>query len=710
MPAHIALSGEKMIEKTNSEKVNVAGAEAPATRFESRKNFFPLRPVAPLYLFLSALLYGNIAHAALVSYDFQLDFATNDQNTYGTGPTGAFTKDFFLGFDTQPNPFSFGGIEHVTSPKVVIIPGFLEIPAADLGDWGALIEGNFDLRTGFEITTRNDSGTIDASQSFLASLKYDDERVTGQYTNFNTFKVSQSQWMQTTFPNVGLDVDFAFQMEDTYINLTGCAVNCGTVALLPNTNINIDVPIFDYNRDRDGDGTPDGLVEIFGVGIDEEFAAYQTDTETVAGGEINTQPSLQLNLEIPTKKDLSLGYIRVDVPQAHTEAEELDGDSKLHSAAEDDFIEIGLDIDTYLGFIPGYGPIINKINSNGLTIPFTDLGVGYDLLNFNIAWDMDYSQEFTLLSNLVVDLEYSEKVLVDRGIFGTSWATAWSGAWVNMPDFTMLHEGEVTVTPTFNLNATLRNLTELDYDLTFILELLKLWYNLGVFGEGNVKLFEGEWPVDLFRSTVFDDTFALEGWNAVAASPFVVKFSQAPKTETLTCKSISGAYEYYSGLEPFWTPNWGTDPGPGPFGFLNPVHNSAWLQMLAALQSAYNTCNDPAQSFVDTCGSGLASLTHAGSFFPNDIFSGGEQMADTLKVANAECSNITPEPEVIVTVFEIPEYDPPACEDTQSCGDIVVGTKGVPTQLVFNQVPEPNILWLFFAGLVLVGFAMRRRS
>jgi hypothetical protein len=538
----------------------------------------------------------------------------------------------------------------------------------------------------------------------LASLTYDDERLTGQYTDLITDQVSESQWMQTTFPNVGLDIDFVFQMDDTFIDVTGCVVDCLEVPLLPSTNVDIDLPIFDYNRDTDNDGAPDGIVEIFGLGIDEEFAAYQTDTETAVGGEITTQPSLQLNLELPGKQGLSLGYVRVDVPQAHTEATESGGDSKLQSAAEDDFIEIGFDIDTYLGLIPGYGPIINRINSNGLTIPFTDLGVGYDLLNFNIAWDMDYSQEFTLWSNLAVDLAFSEPVMID-GIFGTSWINGWSGSWANIPDFTLLHEGDVAVTPTFNLNATLRNLTELDYDLDFILELLKLWYNLGVLGEGNVKLFEGEWPVDLFRSTVFDDTFALEGWNAVPGNPFNVHFSQAPNAETLTCQSVSETYNYYNNLEPFFTPRWGTEPS----SIFFPTHNDSWLQMLAHLRSAYNVCHDPAQTFVDTCSSGLESLQLAESIFPGVIDSRRASIDDSLNIANTECNNITPEPEVIVAEFEIPVADPPACDVSQTCGDItIVPTGGPPAQLVATQVPEPHLLMLFLTGFGLLVFARRK--
>jgi hypothetical protein len=301
-------------------------------------------------------------------------------------------------------------------------------------------------------------------------------------------------------------------------------------------------------------------------------------------------------------------------------------------------------------------------------------------------------------------------VLID-GIFGDRWINGWRGSWIDIPDFTLLHEGTVEVTPTFDLNATLRNLTELDYDLDFILELLRLWYNLGPLGSGSIALFEAEWPVDLFRTTVFDDRFALEGWNSIAGNTFSVHFTAAPNTQTQTCQSVRETYSYYSNLDPFFTPDWGTDPG-GLFGLFEPVHNDAWLQMLSHLESAYNECTDETQSFEVTCSSGLASLQSAYAYFPDSIFSGGERLNNTLETAGTECGDITPEPEVIVVEFEIPEEDPPSCADTQTCNDIVIGPSpgGVPTTLVVNQVPEPNILVLFGIGLGLLGFASRKRG
>lgn len=629
------------------------------------------RHVGYLLVGLFLMMQGNVARSALVSYDYGLDFATDDQNSYATGPTGAFTSDFFLGLDTGYQRFHFGGTEKA------------ELFGIDLGEYGAEVGGIFDLRTGFEIATRNDSGTIDAAQSFLTSLMYDDQRLTGQFTDLVTSQQSTEQWMQTTFPNVGLDVDFAFDLE-TSIDGKGCVVDCVDFTLIPYTSAETDFDVFDYNRDIDGDGAPDGLVELFGVGIDEEFAAYQTDTETVVGGGATTEPALQLNLELPFKKGVSLGYVRVEVPQPHTEATELYGDSTLHSAAEDDFIEIGADVDSLLVLIPGVGPIINQINSNGITLPNVELGIGYDLLNFNVEWDMDYSQEFTLLSNLVVELAFSEPVVwLNNGIYEL--ISSWQGSWLDVPDFTLLHPGTVTATPTFDLAATLWNLTELDYDLDFILELITLWYDFGLLGSGSFALFEGEWPVDLFRTTVFDDEFSLIGWNSVAGDSFDVHFSEAPMSDSLYCSTLRDTYELYEAYADSYE-----TADSDLLAFLND-----FFYVRQNLYKAWLMCKDSTPTtMADTCEDQLALLYDAQELFPADNgYIDNSRLVQTISIAEVTCE--TTEPVSVTTVF-IP--DPPPDDGGNPNGDETA-----------TSVPEPHVLLLLGLGLGLLGFLARRQ-
>jgi len=654
-------------------------------RFPERERIKPqdkklvLSTVGHLIILLPMLMQSNSAQSTVVSYDYGLDFSTTDQNTYATGPTGAYTSNNFLGFDTGPNPFAIGGIESVYSPQ------FLFIPSVYLGKYGAEIAGNFDLRTGFEVTTRNDSGTIDAAQSFQALLQYENTLEAGIFTDFMATDVSESQSMQTTFPNVGLDIDFVFELDDLYIDVTGCVVDCVDIPLIPHTNVAVDVPIFDFNRDTDGDGAPDGLVELFGVGIDEEFAAYQSDDETatVAGGEVTTKPSLTLNLEVPLRKGLSLGSVTVEVPQPHTEATELNGDSTLNSAAEDDFMEISIDVDTFLTIAipPPAGPIINAINSNGITIPFTDFGAGYDLLNFQVAWDMDYSQEFTLMSNLIVDLAFSETVIWRNDAGVIELLDGWQGVWSEIPDFTLGHAGTVEVTPTFDLEATLRNLTELDYDLNFILELLKIWYDLG-FANGEVALFQGNWPVDLFRSTVFDGQFYLEGWEKQStAAPFLVNFTESSNSfETSTCEALpegerADCYQVFVDET----------------NQCNLARN--WVEN-ADQQDANVTCgtnplyDGPANNSCTVTGGSSGGLI-------------GIKLYTLFSAIVAECNG--EEPAEVVYMPPVIVNDP-VCT---SCDEGIIVTTGTTT---FSEVPEPHVLLLFGVGLGLLGFVSRRRG
>lgn len=471
------------------------------------------------------------SHAEPVFREWRAEFATVNQDSYGTGPSTARVTPIPLVIDTGRQNIKVGDVADVT------VPGWWIFPSTYLGKYGAELNGHFDLRTGLEITTRQDPGTISANQILNAFLNFDDHRRAGELVAFNTRTQSETQSLKSTFPNVGLDIDFVFAL-DTELRSRVCVVECiaGTVIPRIHTDPDLRLPIFDYNRDKDGDGAPDGGIELFGLSIPE------VPGDPVAGGSSTDNPSLTIPLGSPVKvgpfRDLSVGSVTIQVPQPHVSGAESFGDSKLVAAAQDDFIDIAIDIDNMVSLAITQGRS-SQLFGAALTIPGVDIGGGYELINLNVNLGIDYRQEFTLMSNLAVDLAFSEPVIWYDADGELQVTSQWSGLWNDFPSFTLPRAGTVTVTPTFDLEATLRNLTQLDFDLGIIFELFKIWFDSGIFGNGELHLVDVDPSFDVGRAPVFDKKFVLEGWNNFAGAPFDVHFVESLlPTDGSTCLEL----------------------------------------------------------------------------------------------------------------------------------------------------------------------------
>lgn len=619
--------------------------------------------------------------ASVISKEYLLDFETTSQSTNGPGASNPQNDPVFLGIDTGPNPFKVGGVEAVT------IPGWWIFPSTYLGKYGVELEGNFDLRTGFEINTRNDAGTINAAQQFQLGLTYENQWVAGQFATFATTQQSLLQKMQTTFPNVGLDIDLVFQL-DTYMKTTACVVDCVNFDVIPRWTPQVSVPIFDYNRDQNGDGLPDGSVEIFGLSIPDSDTALSSSTGN---------PSLTIDLGSPVKlgplKDLSVGSVTIEVPQAHTGNEERNGDSKLTSGAQDDFLNITLDVDNVLSLILSQGKT-SQLFGAAVTVPVVNLGIGYELFNFGIGWDMDYRQDFTLVSNLVVDLAFSEPVLWRDAQGVLQLLDSWRGPWSGLPDFTIGHEGTVEVTPKFDLLATLHNLMALDYDLQFVLELFKFWFDSGPLGNGEVHLFDSgdDFSIDLFRSPVFETTFDLGGWNRVAGEAFQVHFTKPVNSfDPAGCAALSSPTAKSACYVQLVKVN-------EMCGAIASLGLERYLKFLDGLQLLFETPeNLPIFESLTT-----ADILRLAEFvlFVVDTGAGGDEFRRNPSVVPS-CGPLLPTTTVTYA------WQPPVFEVVTFTNEVIVGGQigGVSSK----AVPEPGTLLLLGAGLGAAGWMRRRR-
>ncbi len=131
---------------------------------------------------------------------------------------------------------------------------------------------------------------------------------------------------------------------------------------------------------------------------------------------------------------------------------------------------------------------------------------------------MDLSQRLALDPTLLVELAFDHPVMLEGG----GEITSWRGAWDAIPRLAR-HDGHpVNVTPTFWLNAVLENLTRLDFDLTFSLDVLKGILSLGPITSPTLSLADKDLAIPLDSVNVFNERFGLGGFQPVTAPAFTL--------------------------------------------------------------------------------------------------------------------------------------------------------------------------------------------
>jgi len=165
--------------------------------------------------------------------------------------------------------------------------------------------------------------------------------------------------------------------------------------------------------------------------------------------------------------------------------------------------EVKLDLDKVLGYAFGL-PDGGKLSLNSIE-GFEDVPVSAEVELFNIEAGpaIDLKTELTLAPELMVDITFSEGVLI-KGEIGKQ--TRYVGTWENIPDIALIapdpsqsvglvsYDDIVTATPTFSVDAVLTNRTYLDVAAEIDIQGLRASVGIDGFGE-------------LDTGFVFDETF-----------------------------------------------------------------------------------------------------------------------------------------------------------------------------------------------------------
>ena len=353
---------------------------------------------------------------------------------------------------------------------------------------GFALTGTTDGRVGLDVGLRMDSGSVNATVDFLASLDVPDttglDKANAISLNPNSVLAGTST-LNTTAPTVQLSVDAVMQISGS-VNAEGCFLTQGCEVGSSPININERASVLAFNADGEGG------VQVLGV-----------TPPGVAGG-------FPLSVDV-----VGLAEVTFHLPQPNASGG-LDATTQtLKATGQDDLVDLILDVDNIVATAAG----VPGLFGSSLDIPVLG-SVGYDIINVSMGPTIDIIQDFELDPTLFVTLVFDQLVNIGGQIVDT-----FTSAWDLLPDITFLSD-RTTVTPTFFVAATMLSQTLLDFDLNFGIDLLQIFYNFGALGSdtvgvGNV-LDKG---VDLFQSpNLYEKLFALQGFNISRGDSFVVDF------------------------------------------------------------------------------------------------------------------------------------------------------------------------------------------
>ena len=520
------------------------------SRYHFRGGFLPchntkLRRTSRKQLLLAGLLVlgSSSAHALVSTYD--VSFETSGQSIWGAGESYTLDETKFIGAQWTDKTTSLGGIagsasEHVpgtggTIPNPLYPAAWLAWQACDITPFcdpgskpsttianpipyatidsrtGVLVSGNTSGKVGIELGVTIDSGSVDATVSYAATLDIPDDNflTTGDIYNFNADStLAGVNSLDTTFSSLTLSADAVMQLSGS-VSATGCVALAGCDSGGDSFSVNERASIVSFNEDGEGG------IEFLG----------QTPSDL---GLPDAADGFPVELDVA-----GLATVTVHLPQPDASGGLNVSTQTLQATGQDDLVDIIVDADNVIATAAGAPGLF------GTSVDIPVLGtLGYDIINVELGPTIDLQQDFELDPTLFVELSFSQLVEI-----GGEWVDSVSSAWDSLPDMAFL-SGITSITPVFTISALLDNETLLDINFDFGIDLLQIYYDFGLlgsdsFGVGNV-LSES---LDLFDTPAFYSNldFLLGGFSSFEGDAFdVVVSTPEPPVVLLLAMGLLG--------------------------------------------------------------------------------------------------------------------------------------------------------------------------
>ena len=291
---------------------------------------------------------------------------------------------------------------------------------------GVAVEGTTDGRIGLELGIEIDSGSVDATVSYLATLDIPDTTNLDKADpiNFNPNSVlAGTNTLNTSFANFELTVDAIMELSGN-VSAEACLIPFGCTSGGVPFNIAEVAPILSFNKGGEGEILLLGQQpSFFGLPNEANGFPFELDVAGVATVTLYLpQPDASGGLDLTTQTLIAIG--------------------------QDDAVDFFVDLDNIVATAAGLPGLF------GSSLDIGTIGsVGFDIIDVQIGPTIDLKQDFELDPTLFVQLLFDQPVLV-----GGQLVMELISAWDLLPDITFLSD-TTTVTPKFFLDALLENST-----------------------------------------------------------------------------------------------------------------------------------------------------------------------------------------------------------------------------------------------------------
>jgi hypothetical protein len=411
-----------------------------------------------------------------------------------------------------------------------------EVPAV-YGDTrtGATIDVRSSGKVGLKFGYAIDSGSVDTSARFRATAQLPGTVKAAEFFSVKTGSVFDKGTITTQSPKIEAYITPVLKLSGTMdAKVCGVALGCQTSGKVALPTINLDnqrLLSIDPNSLKVLDGVmPDGKalaeVPISNQTLTLEGGATTSDPPVVGfklSGPQGVTIATNLPQGVPTVT-AKVATVTTVVPNIATTGTA--NAAPVTSSGRSDLLTAKIDLDAVAagrGLIPPTGAGLDLINTGAFR-----LQVSGDLVDAEAGPVLGVTQAFKFEPKLMTTVNFSRPVHIggQQGLHDS-----WTGAWSDLPSFAI--DATTTFTPTFWLDAMLTNEFGLDLGLVGTYDVLKLGATAKagpvdvlrfnpqslnrLLGLGNT-LFETE----KLSFSVYSDSFDLEGFQAIAGTPFTI--------------------------------------------------------------------------------------------------------------------------------------------------------------------------------------------